>query len=141
VAGLCGLSWASAKSTWRKGLESGDALVVLQSAPRPHPELSKVPLAISLAKTEEARRLIQVGIHDASAITYLYSLPPGTAKERVQILRRAFQETMKDPEFLAEAKKAALDLDPVGGEELERLINGFFKLDPAVVGKLKEILK
>lgn len=141
VAGLCGLSWASAKSTWRKGLESGDALVVLQSAPRPHPELSKVPLAISLAKTEEARGLIQVGIHDASAITYLYSLPPGTAKERVQVLRRAFQETMKDREFLAEAKKANMDVDPVGGEELERLINGFFKLDPAVAGKLKEILK
>lgn len=141
VAGLCGLSWASAKSTWRKGLESGDAIVVLQNAQRPHPELPNVPLAINLAKTDEARKLIQVGIHDTSTITYLYSLPPGTPKERVQLLHRAFQETMKDPEFLAEAKKANLDLDPVTGEELERTIAGFFKLDPLIANKLKEILK
>lgn len=141
VAGLCGLSWASAKSTWRKGLESGDAIVVLQNTPRPHPELPNVPLAINLAKTEEARKLIQVGIHDTSTITYLYSLPPGTPKERMQILRRAFQETMKDSEFLAEAKKANLDLDPVTGEDLERIIAEFFKLEAAVANKLKEILK
>ena len=141
VAGLCGLSWASAKSTWRKGLESGNVTIVLQSAPNPHPELPKIPVAINLAKTDEARRLIQVGIHDTSAITYLYSLPPGTPRERVQLLRRAFQDTMKDAEFLAEAKKANLDVDPAAGEELEKLVNGFFKLDAAVVGKLKEILK
>jgi tripartite-type tricarboxylate transporter receptor subunit TctC len=141
VAGLCGLSWASAKSTWRRGLESGDAIVVLQNAPRPHPELSNVPLAINLAKTEEARKLIQVGIHDTGTMTYLYSLPPGTPKERVQMLRRAFQETMKDPEILAEAKKATLDLDPVSGEELERIIAAFFNLEPAIANKLKEVLK
>ena len=141
VDGLCGLSWASAKSTWRKGLESGEAIVVLQNTPRPHSELPNVPMAINLAKTDEARRLIQVGIHDTSAITYLYSLPPGTLKERVQLLRRAFQDTMKDAEFLAEARKANLDVDPAAGEELEKLVNGFFKLDTAVANKLKEILK
>ena len=85
--------------------------------------------------------MIQAGLHDTSAITYLYSFPPGTPKERVQLFRRAFRETMKDQGYLAETGKANMDVDPVGGEELERLINGFFKLDPAVVGKLKEILK
>lgn len=141
VAGLCGLAWASAKSTWRKGLDSGDAIVVLQNAPKPHAELPNVPLAVNLAKTDMGRKLIQAGIHDMSAITYLYSLPPGTPKERVQTLRRALQETMKDREFLAEAKKANLDLDPVAGDEVERIVSGLFKLDPAVANKLKEILK
>jgi tripartite-type tricarboxylate transporter receptor subunit TctC len=141
VAGLCGLSWASAKSTWRKGLESGDAIVVLQNAPTAHPELPNVPLAINQAKSDEAKRLIQVGIHDASAITYLYSLPPGTPKDRVQILRRAFMETMKNSEFLAEAKKANLDLDPLPGEELEKIIANFFKLEPSLANRLREILK
>ncbi|MBI2087638.1 MAG: hypothetical protein HYT78_02720 [Deltaproteobacteria bacterium] len=141
IAGLCGLSWASAKATWRKGLASGEAQVVLQSAPKAHPELPNVPLAISLAKTDEARQLIQVGIHDASNITYLYTLPPGTPKERIQILRHAFDETMKDPEFLAEAKKANLDLAPVSGEELEKIVAGLFKLEPTIVGRLKEILE
>ena len=141
VAGLCGLSWASAKSTWRKGLESGEAIVVLQNAPKPHPELLNVPLAINQAKSDEAKKLIEVGIHDTSAITYLYSLPPGTPKERVQILRKAFMDTMKDPEFLAEAKKANLDLDPATGEDLEKIIANFFKLEPSVSNKLREILK
>jgi tripartite-type tricarboxylate transporter receptor subunit TctC len=141
VAGLCGLSWSSAKVTWRKQLEAGDVNVVLQNTPRPHPDLPSVPLSINFARTDMGRKLIQAGIHDTSAITYLYSLPPATPKERVQVLRRAFQETLKDSDFLAEANKANLDLDPVGGEEVERLVNGFFKLDPAVVSKLREILK
>ncbi len=141
VAGLCGLSWASAKSTWRKGLQSGDAIVVLQSAPKAHPELSNVPIAISLAKTDEAKKLIQVGIHDASMITYLYSLPPGTPKDRVELLRKAFVNTMKDAEFLAETKKANLDLDPVAGQDLEKTIASFFKLEPALANKLRDLLK
>ena len=141
VAGLCGLSWASAKATWRKGLQSGDAMVVLQNAPTAHPELANVPLAINQAKTDEAKKLIQVGIHDVSTITYLYSLPPGTPKERVQILRKAFVDTMKDPEFLAEAKKANLDLDLRTGEEVEKTIANLFKLEPSISNKLREILK
>ncbi|HEU4341819.1 MAG TPA: tripartite tricarboxylate transporter substrate-binding protein [Candidatus Binatia bacterium] len=141
VAGLCGLSWASAKSTWRKALDSGEALVVLQNTPTAHSELPNVPLAINQAKTEEAKKLIQAGIHDASAITYLYSLPPGTPKDRVQLLRQAFLETMKDPEFLAEAKKANLDLDPASGGDLEKIVANFFKLEPSLASKLKEILK
>jgi tripartite-type tricarboxylate transporter receptor subunit TctC len=141
VAGLCGLSWASARVTWRKQLETGDVAVVLQSAPKAHSDLPKVSLSISLAKSEEGRNLIQAGIHDTSTITYLYSLPPGTPKERVQLLRKAFQDTMKDPEFLADTKKANMDVDPVTGEELERVIGGFFTLDPAIINKLKGILK
>ncbi len=141
VAGLCGLSWSSAKVTWRKQLESREVSVVLQSAPSAHPDLPKVPLSISLAKTELGRKLIQAGMHDTSAITYLYSLPPATPKERVQLLRRAFQDTMKDPDFLAEAKKGNLDVQPVSGEDLEKIVSSFFKLDAAVVNKLKEILK
>jgi tripartite-type tricarboxylate transporter receptor subunit TctC len=141
VAGLCGLSWASAKSTWRKGLESGEAMVVLQNTPAPHSELPNVPLAINQAKTSEAKKLVQVGIHDASAITYLYSLPPGTPKDRVQILRKAFVETMKDGGFLAEAKKANLDLDPVNGEALDKTIANFFNLEPSLASKLRDILK
>jgi tripartite-type tricarboxylate transporter receptor subunit TctC len=141
VAGVCGLSWASAKSTWGKSLQTGDAVVVLQNAPKAHPELPNVPLAISLAKTEEGRQFIEIGIHDASAITYLYSLAPGTPKDRIQNLRHAFLETMKDPEFLADAKKANMDLSPLSGEEVERTVERFFKLSPAMVAKLKEILE
>jgi tripartite-type tricarboxylate transporter receptor subunit TctC len=68
-------------------------------------------------------------------------LPPGTPKERVQVLRRALLETVKDPDFLAEAGKANLEIAPASGEEIEQSIRDLFKTDPKVVAKLKEILK
>ena len=141
VAGLCGFAWASVKSTWRKGLDAGDAVVVLQNTPEPHAELPNMPLAIKSAKTEEARKLIQLGVHDVSAMTYIYSLPPKTPKNRVQLLRKAFTDTMKDPEFLAETKKANLDLDPQSGEQLEKIVKGFFNADPAIVKRLAKLLQ
>lgn len=134
-------NWESVSTTWRKSLQNGDIAVVLQTTPEPLPDLPKVPTAVKFAKTEEARKLIQVGIHDQYQILRLYTLPPDTPKERVDVLRRAFEQTMKDPEFKAEMDKANLPIDPVSGGELEKIINGFFKLDSGLVTKLKEILK
>jgi tripartite-type tricarboxylate transporter receptor subunit TctC len=132
--------WESIKVTWRKALETGDAVVVLQASRRTHPDLPKVPQAISLAKTEEARQMVEVGIHGDSDIVRTYTLPPGTPKDRVQILRKALEATLKDPEFVADAKKSDLNIDLVSGEEVEKTIAGLFKLDPSLVSKLKDIL-
>lgn len=85
--------------------------------------------------------MIEAGIHVPSAMNRPYVLPPGTAKERVSLLRKAFMETMKDPEFLADANKSKLDVEPLPGDEAERTIAGLLKLNPAVAGKLKELLK
>jgi tripartite-type tricarboxylate transporter receptor subunit TctC len=140
LAGAC-FQWESIKSTWRKGLDSGEIVVVIQTNPKRHPELAQVPNAIDEAKSEEARQLIRAGLHDPAAMTRPYALPPATPRERVELLRKAFLETFKDPNFVADAKKANLEIDPVSGEELERLIQGFFNLQPALLVKLKEVLK
>ena len=139
LAGGC-WGWDSVSATWRKGLESGDVSVVIQAAPKSHPDLPNVPLAINLAKTAEARQLIETGIHGDNEVVYTYTLPPGTPKERVQILRNSFQETLKDPEFLADAQKAKLGVDAVKGEEVERVIAGLFKLDSGLIAKLQDVL-
>jgi tripartite-type tricarboxylate transporter receptor subunit TctC len=139
VAGGC-WSWESMRATWRNALETGEVVPILQATGRPFPDLPNVPLAINLAKSDEARRLIQIGIQNSGAFARPFLLPPGTPKERVQVLRRAFQETLKDPAFLAETQKAKLTLDPVTGEDLERMVSELFALDPTVVGKLKDIL-
>jgi tripartite-type tricarboxylate transporter receptor subunit TctC len=141
VAGLCGLAWASIKVTWRKQLQAGDVKVVLQNTAAAHPELPEVPTSMSLAKTDAGRKLIQLALHDVGAITYIYSFPPGTPKDRVQVLRQAFQATLKDPEFIAEARKGNFELDPVAGEEMEQIVNGFFKADASTVNRLRELLK
>ena len=140
LAGAC-WNWESVSTTWRKGLDAGDIVVVLQTTPEPLPDLPKVPVAINFAKTDEARKLIQVGIHDQYPILRLYTLPPGTPKDRVEILRRAFEQTMRDSEFNAEMEKSKLPVDPVSGSEVEKIISGFFKLDSGLVAKLKETLK
>jgi tripartite-type tricarboxylate transporter receptor subunit TctC len=134
-------AWESIKVMWRQGLDAGDVSIILQAVPKAVPDLPKVPMAIELAKTAEARKLIEIGIHDTAAITRPYALPPGTPKDRVQILRRALRQTLEDKDFLAEAVKAKLDVDPVSGEEVEKIVSGLFKLDSATIAKMSEILR
>ncbi|HEX5021705.1 MAG TPA: tripartite tricarboxylate transporter substrate-binding protein [Candidatus Binatia bacterium] len=139
LAGGC-WTWDSIRSTWSKAIKSGEAIVVLQAVAKPHRDLPHVPLAQSLAKTEEARQLLQAGVQDPADFYRPYLAPPRTPKQHVEILRQAFNATMKDSEFLADAKKASLEIEPITGQEMERLIAGIFKLDAAMAAKLKSIL-
>jgi tripartite-type tricarboxylate transporter receptor subunit TctC len=140
VAGGC-WQWESIKSIWRGGLDSGNVTIVLQVNAKPHPELAKIPNAIDHAPNENGRQLLKFGAHDPAAVTRLYALAPGTPKDRVQLLRKAFAAVLKDSEFLADAKKSKLDTDPLTGEDVEKIVTTLFKMDPALVNQLKEILK
>jgi len=139
VAGGC-WQWESIQVTWGKGIQSGDVVVVLQATDKPLPDLPKVPLAVNLAKTEEAKELIKAGITDPASITRLYCLPPATPEERVQTLRKSFQDTLKDPRFLEEAKKSKLDVDPLTGQEVEKIIRSLFSLKKSTVARLNAIM-
>ncbi|HET7004719.1 MAG TPA: hypothetical protein VFK65_04455, partial [Candidatus Binatia bacterium] len=108
--------------------------------PKAHPELPKVPNAIDFAPNENSKQLLKFGGHDPAMITRPYAVAPGTPKERVQLLRAAFAETLKNSEFLADAKKSRLDIEPLTGEEIEKIVQQLFKIDPAVVNQLKDIL-
>src|SRR5262249_54509751 len=87
----------------------------------------------------EARRTLEVAVHNDSTLVRTYTLPPGTPKDRVQILRKAFQETLRDPAFLADSEKQKLEIEPVTAEEIERAVESLFKLEPAMVTKLRTI--
>jgi tripartite-type tricarboxylate transporter receptor subunit TctC len=139
LAGGC-WAWESIKSMWANGLETGDINVVLMVMPKKHPELPQLPLAVDYAKSEEAQKLLKYAVHDTAVITRLYFLPPGTPKDRVLVLRKALAETFKDPEFLADARKSRLDIEPVSGEDMARVVNDLYKIEPAMMAKLKEVL-
>jgi tripartite-type tricarboxylate transporter receptor subunit TctC len=139
LAGAC-WGWGSLRATWRKALDAGEVQVVLQMAAKPHPDLPNVPVASQLARTDEGRRILEVAIHHDSTLVRTYTLPPGTPKDRLQILRKAFQETLRDPAFLADAERAKLEIDPVTGEEIERTVERLFKIEPPLVAKLRTIL-
>jgi tripartite-type tricarboxylate transporter receptor subunit TctC len=140
IEGICN-AWESFKSTWRKELDANEVTLILQAIPTRHREVPNVPLAIDYAKTDEAKRMIRSVIHTIGPTVRPYVLPPGTPKDRVETLRRAFMSTMKDQEFLAEAAKAKLDINPLDGAALEINVKEVFNLDAALIPRLKEILK
>ena len=140
IQGVCN-AWESFKSTWPKELSSGDLVLLLGTTAKPHPEQPKLPLAINYAKTDEGKQLIRALVHSVGPTARPYVLPPGTPIDRLQILRKAFMDTMKDPEFLADATKAKLDVNPLDGAELDRNVKDVFKLDPKLIPRAKEILK
>jgi tripartite-type tricarboxylate transporter receptor subunit TctC len=139
VAGTC-WGWEVMKSQWGKAVDAGDVRVVLQAVPKAHPDLSKVPVAIDFAKTEEARQLVKVGVHDQSAILRPFALPPATPKDIVRVMRRAFLETMKDAQFVAEMNQAKLSIDPLDGQEVEKIVASLYRLDARTLSKLRDIL-
>lgn len=79
-------------------------------------------------------------LHKTFVFSRPFVLPPGTPKDRVEMLRHAFQETLLDKELLAETKAAKLRFNPVSGDDLEKAIKGFFKTEPAILDKVKELI-
>src|SRR5712692_7046742 len=95
-------SWESFKATWRNELESGNLVIVLQNIPKPHPDLPRVPLEISYAKTEEGRKLIRADLHPVAAPPRPDPLPRERPTARLEVLRKAFIDKMTHPDFLAD---------------------------------------
>lgn len=133
-------TWASIRSTWKKGIDSGQVFPVIQINSKKAADIPNVPNAIDHAKTAEAKALLEAGIHAPSAILRAYALPPNTPKDRLTILRNAFDATMKDKEFQAEIAKGNLELEPLTGSEVETIARRLYQVDQGLVVKLKEIL-
>jgi tripartite-type tricarboxylate transporter receptor subunit TctC len=140
VQGICN-SWESFKATWRNELDTGEIVILLQANLKPHPEVPNVPWAYDLAKTDDAKKMIHALAVVNGATNRPYVLPPSTPVDRVRILRKAFMDTMKDHEFLADTSKAKLDIDPLDGVEIEKQVKALFKLEHSLIEKLKDILK
>jgi tripartite-type tricarboxylate transporter receptor subunit TctC len=133
-------SWDTVKANRRKALETGDIVIGLQCVAKPLKELPKVPTMIQFAKTDEQRKLIEIVAHAYNDYSRPFAVPAGTPKDRVETLRKAFQETIKDKEFLAEVDKMQFTLDPTTAEDLTNAVANSTKIDPAMKAKLKEIL-
>ncbi|HWH76064.1 MAG TPA: tripartite tricarboxylate transporter substrate-binding protein, partial [Candidatus Binatus sp.] len=138
VDGYCG-SWGTVETVWRSAYASKKIVPVLQASLKSLPKYKQIPLAISYAKTEEARELLTVAdnVHGAQ---FPFSVPPGMEKSRLELLQRAFIQTLNDKELRAEAKKSELDIDPVNGPTIAKTLTGLYDLKPATVARLKDIL-
>jgi len=140
VDGTCAFGWQSAKVTWANALRARQVHVVLQTMLEPHPELKDVPLAVEYAKAEEGKKLLRIA-SELYGKQRLYSLPPQVPEQRVRTLQKAFIDTLKDPQLLAEAEKSKLEIDPVDGAAIEKMVNGLYEIEPAIVNRIKQLLE
>jgi tripartite-type tricarboxylate transporter receptor subunit TctC len=139
VDGMCGWSWESLQATGLDRVESGDLAIIGQVTEQPLEDLPNVPMALPMARSEEARQLIRLGIIIPSKILRPFLVAPEVPAERVQALRQAFEATMNDAEFRQDAERVKLDLAPIAGEEAEKLIRDLFAMPEDLKARLRRI--
>jgi hypothetical protein len=127
------------ETVWRSAYESKKIVPVLQVVRKSQPKYKQIPLAISYAKTEDARELLKIA-DDVHVAQFPFSVPPGMAKDRLELLQRAFMRTFKDSDLIAEAKRSQLDVEPIDGPTITKTLSGLYDLKPATVTRLKDIL-
>ena len=120
--GRCGWSWSSVKSTRPDWLRDKKINILVQMALKKHPEIpASVPLVMELAKNDRDRAILRL-IFARQTMGRPFLAPPNVPADRVAALRAGFDAMVKDAKFLKEAKKTKLEIEPVSGDEIEKLI-------------------
>ncbi len=133
-------SWNTLKTTKRDWLEQKKVTMLVQYALERLPDMKDVPTMVELAKTPEDRELFAFYV-SGGEVGRAFLAPPGVPADRVALLRKAFDETMKDPELLAEIEKAKLDFVPGTGEQLQKIIAQTAAVRPEVIQRMQSILQ
>jgi tripartite-type tricarboxylate transporter receptor subunit TctC len=139
IDGRASNSWASWKSTHPDWVKDKKIIVLVQVGLKRAPDLADVPLLFELASNDMDRQVLTFLSAD-TAIARALVTTPDTPPARVEALRRAFDATMRDPEFLAEADKALLDIVPLSGEDSQKIADSIVNTPPAVVARAKALL-
>jgi tripartite-type tricarboxylate transporter receptor subunit TctC len=130
-------SWTAVKVNhpdwWPKKMIS----ILVQFGLDRHPELPDIPTAVELARNDEEKQVL-TAIMTASEVGTAFFTTPGIPADRLAVLRRAFDQVMKDPQLLAEAHKAKLTIGPMHGAQLQKLVAGVTNLSPALLEKVRE---
>jgi tripartite-type tricarboxylate transporter receptor subunit TctC len=130
-------SWTAVKVNhpdwWPKKMIS----ILVQFGLDRHPELPDIPTAVELARNDEEKQVL-TAIMTASDVGTAFFTTPGIPADRLAVLRRAFDQAMKDPQLLAEAQKAKLTIGPMHGAQLQKLVAGVTNLSPALLEKVRE---
>lgn len=139
VLGRGSNAWSSWKATRPDWLRDKKITILVQIGPKKEPDLPDVPLFTDFARNDE-ERIILSAFSASIAVGRPILTTPGVPAERVAALREAFRQTMTDPVFLAEAEKSKFDVNPIYGEELQKIIVEFLSTPPTTVQKVKEAM-
>jgi len=128
------------KSTHKSWIDDKKMIVLVQLSLNKHPELPDVPSVLDFAKTDEQRAILKM-IFARQVMGRPYVAPPNLPADRVAVLRQAFMDTMKDKDFLAEADKTQLEVNPVSGEDVDKLVKDIYATPADIIAKAKEAAK
>jgi tripartite-type tricarboxylate transporter receptor subunit TctC len=140
VQGRCGWSFTSLKATHGPWLDQHKVNILFQMGLTKHRDLADVPLVIDLAKTEEQRAILKL-MFARQVMAWPIVAPPDLPADRVAVLRNAFMATEQDKDFLADADKAQLEINPVSGEDIQKLVQEVYQTPAALAQTVADMLK
>jgi tripartite-type tricarboxylate transporter receptor subunit TctC len=138
VEGFCGIGWTFLKLRKGDWLRERKVNILYQMSLEKHPELPDVPAIIDYAKTPEDRKVFEF-LFAPQEMGRPFFAPPGVPAERVRALRDAFARTLGDPQFLADADKMGVEVQHVGGEQLQKLVDRIYASPPDVIARAKTV--
>jgi tripartite-type tricarboxylate transporter receptor subunit TctC len=139
VEGICGTLYAGMKAAHPDWLAEKKVRMLMQIGLKPSSQMPGVPFALDYAKTEDDKSVLRL-IVGWTIMGRAFLAPPGIPEDRKVALRRAFDATMKDPAFLAEAAKLRLDISPISGDEIDRFLADMYRTPKPLVERAAKIL-
>ncbi len=140
VNGACGVTISAVRAAFQELTNSGDFKLVLQAGKEIDPSLKGVPHVYSYAKSEEDKKVFDL-IFGIQALGRAFIGPAGVPAERGAALQKAFMDTMADKALLAETKKASMDMSPMSGSALEKIVKDVYATPKPLVERAREATK
>ena len=138
VEGFCGIGWTFLKLRKGDWLKDKKINILYQMSLEKHPDLPDIPAIIDHAKTSDDRKVFEF-LFAPQEMGRPFFAPPGVPVERVRALREAFAQTLKDPQFLADADKMGVEVQHVGGEQIQQLVERIYASPPEVIARAKAV--
>ena len=136
LTGACGISTSSLSSTLAGAVKNGKVRVIAQGGEHKDPRYPTVPNILDQAKTPDVRRALEF-IYATLSLGRPIAAPPGTPEDRLAVLRKGLTETLKDPEFLQDAKKVGVDIEFANAEATRKLVEGMFATPASIVARVQ----
>jgi tripartite-type tricarboxylate transporter receptor subunit TctC len=139
VMGRCGWSWSSVIATHKSWIDEKKINVLVQLSLSKHVDLPHVPLIMDFARTQEQKQIFKL-VFARQPMGRPLLAPPSIPPERVVVLRQAFMDTMKSGEFLAEAEKMQLEINPVRGDAVQEIVQEAYRTPKAVAAAVAQMV-
>ncbi len=141
VQGACGIGWTGIEVMHPDWFKNDTVRVLVQLSTKGHADLNKrgVPRAGEFARSDDDRKVIEL-VFSQGIFGRPYVLPPGVPSERVAALRKAFVAALNDQALRTEADKMKFDIDPMAGDELQKLVSELYSTPPHLIERARQAL-